>query len=216
MYFNNIPNIEYDTKPISYPFSNSDFVVAKNFFRRYQVNPDVFSYAVFFKKYAIQDGERLDSLAEKAYGDPFLDWIIVLTNNLINPTFDWPMSEYELRKHCESTYDNPYSEIHHYETYEIKNDVGTVVLKKGLIVDHKFYTSPFKYWDGDEVKQVSGSQISFPVTAFEYESQENEKKRSIYLLRPEYLEGFISDFKSKNLYNRSSDYIDNKLKKTGV
>ena len=44
-YFRNIPNIEYDTKPIQYPFSESEYVVAKNFFSRYQVNPDVFSYA---------------------------------------------------------------------------------------------------------------------------------------------------------------------------
>ena len=47
MYFSLLPNIEYDEKPISYPFSESDFVVAKNFFRRYKVNDDIFSYAVF-------------------------------------------------------------------------------------------------------------------------------------------------------------------------
>jgi hypothetical protein len=216
MYFKNIPNIEYDTKPISYPFSNSDYVVAKNFFRRYQVNPDVFSYSVFFRKYAVVEGERIESLAEKAYGDPFLDWIIVLTNNIINPLFDWPMSQDTLRKYCEASYEDPYSEIHHYETYELKNDEGNLVLKGGLIVDEKFYTSPFKYWNGSDSQQVPGGQVSFPVTIFEYESQKNEEKREIYLLRPEYLEQFISDFRKTNLYTESSDYIDNKLKKTGV
>ena len=30
MYFSFIPNIQYDSKPIQYPFSESDFVVAKN------------------------------------------------------------------------------------------------------------------------------------------------------------------------------------------
>ena len=53
MFFNIVPNIEYDEKPISYPFSESDFVVAKNFFRRYKINDDVFQYAVFFKKYTM-------------------------------------------------------------------------------------------------------------------------------------------------------------------
>lgn len=216
MYFKNIPNIEYDTKPISYPFSNSDFVIAKNFFRRYQVNPDIFSYSVFFKKYSIVDGERLDTLANKAYGDPFFDWIIILTNNIINPLFDWPLNEYSLRKYCELNYENPYSEIHHYETYELKNSAGNIVLKGGLIVDQKFYTSPFKYWNGTQVTQIPGNQLSKPVTVFEYESQKNEDKREIYLLKPEYLDGFISDFRKTNLYTKSSDYIDNKLKKTGV
>jgi hypothetical protein len=216
MYFKNIPNIEYDTKPISYPFSNSDFVVAKNFFRRYQVNPDVFSYATFFKQYSIVEGERLDTLAEKAYGDPFFDWIIVLTNNIINPLFDWPMSEYALRKYCESIYEDPYSEIHHYQTYEYRNSNGDLVLKENIIVDETFYNRPFKYWDGDEIKSIPGSELSYPVTAFEYESQENEKKREIYLLRPEYLDAFLSDFRKTNMYTQSSDYISNKLKKTGV
>lgn len=216
MYFKNIPNIEYDTKPISYPFSNSDFVVAKNFFRRYQVNPDVFSYATFFKKYAVLEGERLDSLAEKAYGDPFFDWVIVLTNNIVNPLFDWPISQDALRKYCESFYEDPYSEIHHYETYELRNGNGDLILKSGVIVDEKFYNSAFKYWDGSEVASIPGDQISFPVTVFEYESQENEKKREIYLLRPEYLDAFLSDFRKTNMYTQSSDYISNKLKKTGV
>lgn len=216
MYFKNIPNIEYDTKPISYPFSNSDFVIAKNFFRRYQVNPDIFSYSVFFKKYSVVDGERLDILANKAYGDPFFDWVIILTNNIINPLFDWPLDEYSLRKYCELNYDNPYSEIHHYETYELKNNSGNIVLKSGLIVDEKFYNSLFKYWSGSQVMQIPGNEISKPITVFEYESQKNELKREIYLLKPEYLDGFISDFRKTNLYTLSSDYIDSKLKKTGV
>ena len=168
MYFRNIPDIEYDTKPIRYPFSESDFVRAKNFFRRYQVNPDVFSYAVYFKKYAIQDGERLDSIAQKAYDDPFMDWVIILTNNMINPLFDMPLSEYDLRKHIESNYDNPYGEIHHYETTEVKNSQGTIVLQGGLVVDETFYSTPFKYWNGTSVTQVLGNEISYPVTLFDY------------------------------------------------
>jgi hypothetical protein len=216
MYFRSIPDIQYDTKPIQYPFSESDFVRAKNFFRRYQVNPDVFSYAVFFKKYAVREGERLDNIAEKAYGDAFFDWIIVLTNNMINPLFDMPMSEDELRKNIEASYDNPYNEIHHYETIEFKNSQGLIVLKGGLVVDEKFYSKPFKYWNGSQVAEVLGSQVSYPVTVFDYESIENEKKREIYLLKPQYLEAFLTDFKKTNLYAKSSDYIDNNLKKTGV
>ena len=47
MYFSVVPNIIYDEKPIKYPFSDADRVIAKNFFRRYKLNDDVFSYAVF-------------------------------------------------------------------------------------------------------------------------------------------------------------------------
>ena len=82
MYFSIIPDIEYDEKPIKFPFSESDFVVAKNFFRRYKISDDVFSNAVLFKTYTIEDGVRPDTLANDAYGSPFYDWVILLTNNL--------------------------------------------------------------------------------------------------------------------------------------
>ena len=144
MYFSFIPNIEYDKKPIQYPFSESDFVVAKNFFRRYQVNPDVFSYAVYFKKYSIEEGERLDTIAEKAYGNPFFDWVIALTNNMINPLFDLPLSQNDLRKFLESTYNDPYSTIKHYKVIDDKEQIqmfGQVILKGGTIVDENFYNS---------------------------------------------------------------------------
>jgi hypothetical protein len=216
MYFSFIPNIEYDKKPIQYPFSESDFVVAKNFFRRYQVNPDVFSYSVYFKKYSVEDGDRLDTIAEQAYGNPFYDWVIVLTNNIINPTFAFPLNQEDLRKFLEKTYDDPYGEIKHYRTYEIKNNQGVTVLKEGLIVDEAFYNRPFKYWNGTEVVQIPGSQVCRAVTIFEYEEEENEKKREIYLLKPRYLDAFLTDFRKTNLYSKSSDFVNNRLKRTGV
>jgi len=221
MYFSYIPYIKYDNKPINYPFSEADYVVAKNFFRRYRVNEDAFSYSVVFKKYSLKDNERLDQLAEKAYGNAFYDWIIVLTNNMINPLFSLPMSEYELRKHCEKQYEDPYGTIHHYETTELKagyqiNGIDVVALKEGLIVDENFYNGTFKYWNGTSVSEAMGNTISSPVTFFEYEQSENEKKREIYLLKPKYLEKFINDFRKTNLYQECSDFVTSSLKKTGV
>jgi len=213
-YFNNIPNIEYNTKPIQYPLSNSEYVVAKNFFRRYQVNPDVFSYAVFFKKYSVNEGEKIYDVAKNAYGDPFLDWIIILTNNLINPQFDWPLSEHDLRKYCEKNYDDPYGTIKYYKTLKVLKSDGTPIIKENLIVDETFYDSAYSYWDSNQVKIIAGSNISTPITIFEYEQEKNELKREIFLLKPAFLTSFIDDFKKTNLYSKSSDYIDPKLKTT--
>lgn len=142
MYFNFLPSIKYDVKPISYPFSESDYVVAKNFFRRYKISDTVFDSAVFYKKYAIGDQVRLDQLAEIAYGDPFYDWVIALVNNMINPLHDLPMTETELRKHIESRYDNPYYDIHHYEVIseeEQNEKFGKVLMPGGTVVDESFY-----------------------------------------------------------------------------
>ena len=210
MFFKIVPNISYDEKPISYPFSESDFVVAKNFFRRYKINEDVFQYAVFFKKYTIVDGERPETLAEKAYGDQFLDWVILLTNNMVNAQYDWPRSNYEMYRIVEEEFDDPYSEINH---YEIKETIGQY--QAGLHVDETFYNGTHKVNVNGTVTTKNGNEIASPVTVAEYYQAENEKKREIYLLKPRYLDSFVDDFKTKNLYKKDDNYINQRLKKTG-
>ena len=102
MYFRSIPDIQYDTKPVNYPFTSSDFIVAKNFFRRFQLNPDVFDFALLYDQTTVEDGERLDQVAYRMHGKAEYDWIIVLVNNLIDPQFNWPMSDNVLRKYIDS------------------------------------------------------------------------------------------------------------------
>ena len=209
MYFSLLPNIEYDEKPISYPFSESDFVTAKNFFRRYKLNDDVFSYAVFFKKYAIEDGERPDILAKRAYGDPFYDWVILLTNNMVNSQYDWPMSNHEVNKVLESEYDDAYTEIAYYETIKIGQYAA------GLRVDEAFFNAQHKINNNGTVSIVNGSAICGPVTVAEDFYRKNEEKREIYLLKPAYFQSFVDDFRKKNLYKKDANYISQRLKKTG-
>jgi len=223
MYFSLIPNIEYDTKPISYPFSESDFVVAKNFFRRYKINDDVFGYATFYKKYAVQDGIGIETVANSYYGSPFYDWIIILTNNYINPQFSFPVNSETVRKIAEERYGETeaYSGIHHYETIEKKSGqtvdgLDVLALKGGLTVDKKFYDSQFTYFNGTQPVNVNGNTVSKAITNFEYEVEENEKKREIYLLRRTYLKRFVNEFKKKNIYTESSDFVTQRLKKTGI
>ena len=210
MFFNIVPNIEYDEKPISYPFSESDFIVAKNFFRRYKINDDVFQYAVFFKKYTIKDGERPETLAEKIYGNQFYDWVILLTNNMVNAQYDWPRTNYEIYKMVEEEFDDPYSEISH---YEIKETIGHY--QAGLHVDKTFYDSTHKLNIDGSVQIKNGNEIASPITVAEYYQEENEKKREIYLLKSRFLESFVKDFKKQNLYKKDDNYITQTLKKTG-
>ena len=210
MYFSIIPNISYDEKPISYPFSESDFVTAKNFFRRYRVNEDVFSNAVIFQRYAIEDQERPDSLAQKAYGDPFYDWVILVVNNIVNAQNDWPMTNYEVYKVLESEYDDPYSEIHHYEVRET-----IAQYTAGVRVDETFYNGTHKVNINGTVTTKNGNEICSPVTVAEWLQDENEKLREIYLLKPRYLQGFVDDFRKQNLYKKDANYISQRLKKTG-
>ena len=209
MYFSLVPNIEYDEKPIKYPFSESDYVVAKNFFRRFTVNEDVFSYAVLFNQYTIVEGERPDTIADRAYGDPFYDWVVLITNNMVNAQYDWPMSNKELENVLMSEYDDPYAEIHHYETYKIGQ------YNEGLHVDETFYNGIHKLNIDGKIEIKNGNEIAKPVTVIEYYTLENEKKRQIYLLKPKYFRQFVDEFKKRNFYKKSNNFISQRLKKTG-
>ena len=209
MYFSLTPDIVYDQKPVSYPFSVSDKIIAKNFFRRYQLNDDIFSVAVYFSKYAIIDTETPAMVADKAYGSPFYDWVILLSNNLVNAQYDWPLSNYDLNKVLEKEYDDPYTEIHHYETIKIAQ------YPAGMKVDKAFYDKQHKLNINGSIVLKNGSEICGPVNVAQHFYRENEKKREIYLLKPAFFQSFVDDFRKKNLYKKDANYISQRLKKTG-
>lgn len=214
MYFSIIPNIEYDNKPIRYPISESDYTTAKNFFRRFKIDEDVFSYSVYFKKYVITDYDRLDLLAENTYGSPYYDWVIIITNNLINGVFDWPKTDNEVMNETVDPYGT-----HHYETIELKNSEGKIVLQGGITVDESFANQPFVYLNQSSPNLIYtsklGSDVTIRYTNLDWAIKKNEEKREIYLLKQNYLAAFVEAFKRENLYLRSSNYIDSQLKKTG-
>ena len=216
MYFLLTGDIQYDVKPIKFPFSQSDYVIAKNFFRRFKIDEDKFSYSVFFNRYAMKEGDRYDLIAEKAYGTPLFDWVIILTNNIIDPLFGGALTEYQIRELTEDP-----EGVHHYETIELKNTDGQVVLQEGLIVDQTFTTKPYVYVNqtqGNTItySQRAGTEVTRVVTNLDQAIRENEARREIYLFKPKYIQQFVTDFKKQSFYSKSSNYIDNQLKKAGV
>lgn len=214
-YFNRLPNIEYDQKPLTFPFSERQYILAKNFFRRYKLSESSYNFQNFFSEYNMTDNDRIDYLSYKFYNTSEYDWIILITNNIINSYFDLPISEVDLYEIVIKSYGNPEG-IHHYETYEVKNSLGTPVLKSGLCVEESFYNGVFKYFDNGQVVSVNGNTISKPITNYEYEVKLNDEKRKIYILRPQYVQTFIDQFTSGMEYSRSSSYINRTTKKAGI
>ena len=222
MYFSLLPNIQYDQKPISYPFSESDFIIAKNFFRRYQIDDNLFGYSTYYKKYAVEEGEKIETIADYVYGSPFYDWVVIITNNFMNPQFAFPLDNWTLRKVVEDKYgDDAYTGIHHYKTIETKSGetIGgksVLALEGGLTVDKNFYDSTFTYWNGTQQVTVNGNTVSESVLNYDHEVIENEKKREIYILKPIIFRRFVEEFKTRHIYKQSSDFINKRLKKTAV
>ena len=219
MYFSILPNIKYDVKPQSFPFSSSDYVEVNNFFRRYLINEDIFDYTVYLNQYAVNQGVRIEYIAEEVYGRPSLDWVIALTNNITNIYEDWPMDDIVLQEWAESKYGSTvYSDLAYYEiSADVKNSAGLAVLKKGQKVDSKFYNESFSYHNGDAantVITVDGSSVASPVTLWEEVSRQNEEKRKIWVIKPTFIDPLINSLKKQSTYGKCSAYLSKKLKTT--
>jgi hypothetical protein len=223
-YFELFPNIELEKKPFIFPYSEIEYDLVKNFFKRSKLTVSSYNYTTFFTEYVITDDDRPDYISYKTYGTSEYDWIVLLTNNVINPIFDWPVRDYKLYDLVNNAYFDapgniataPADRLHHYETIEKKNSLGKIVLKEGLVVGSNFYNTNYKYNDDGYILEVPGNQVSFPVTNYEYELKLNTERRKIYLLRPEFIEDFKLQFRNNMKYFRSSSYIDSSLKKAGI
>lgn len=217
MFFSKLPNVEYDIKPIKFPISTQEYVLVKNLFRRFKISDTAFTSTVYFNKYTIVDGDRPDIIANKFYGTPKYDWIVILTNNIINPIFEFPIAERCLYDFVASNYSSP-DDVHHYETLEVTNSIGEILLQAGFVVDAGYVSMTHKFYDRitGQVFTKTGSTITKSVTNYQYEQKLNDSRREIYILRPEFIDRFVSEFENKVEYSKSSSYIDRMTKKSGV
>ena len=159
-YFRKVPNFEY----VNRTKGNTDisnYITVKNLFKRGKIRPDIFGNVSFFTKYKIIGDERPDNVAFKEYNDSSLDWVVLLSNNILNIQDEWPLSQNSLDEvflDKYGTYQELHSGIHHYETIEIKNTKGGIILPGGLETPNKWRTNGnFIQATNTKVNQISGS-----------------------------------------------------------
>ena len=209
-YFTNFPDILLPSFTDNRN-SSTDFVKSKNLFKRAKIRDDIFRDAVAFEEFAIQGDDRPDNVAFKAYGDSNLDWVVLLSNNILNVRDEWPMSDTDLNRYLDNKYTQEHlNEVHHYETKEIVHpSTGALLLSEGLVVDSTFQ---FNYYDQGN-KTILGTEVMGAVTNYQYEFNKNDAKRTIYLLRTNFLTQIFLDMKDIMRYTDSSQYINSRTKK---
>ena len=205
-YFRELPDLEYQS-PFADSNSSQNYVRAKNLFRRVKLRDDLQNVFTLFNKYQIPEGARPDTVAEEVYGKADYDWIVILTAGIVHIRDEWPLSNRDIYRYAENVYGNDLNAIHHYETKEIKDSNGRLILPSGKIVDPTF-TIPDPNISIQTLNPVVG------ISNYEYETRKNEEKRSIYLLKTEYLQQYLNDMRRIMYYDRSSQYIDKKLIRT--
>ena len=211
-YFDKVPDFEYVSR---LPDANiSDYIPVKNLFKRITLRQDIYQDLSFFTKYEIIGNDRPDNVALKVYGRSDLDWVVLTSNNIINVQDEWPMPQLEFDAYLLNkygTYDNLNSS-HHYETTELKNSDDVIIVQKGLQVPST-YSITYYFDSGID----SGMVTSYPVveiTNYQYEEKLNNDKRSIFLLKPRYLNVIIDDFEELMTYKKGSSQYKTETLKT--
>ena len=207
-YFRQIPNLDY---PSLANDRNSvyDYQVVKNIFKRAVIRDDIFDEITAFTRYSVVGDERPDQVAYQFYNDSGLDWVILATNNIIHVRDEWPMGNQDFLTYLNAKYtEAELSNIHHYETEIIRDSNGTLIQPEGKTVPAGYTVN---FLDNGVLRSES-SLTSF--SFLEHETNLNDAKRDINILKVEYLGLFLENFADIMEYKPSKQFVTSKLKKT--
>ena len=145
--------------------------------RRVKLRASIKSGGMLFDKYDVKDGEKPEDVAFKWFGDPELHWVILMTNNVTDRFYQWPMNDAQFAEFLADKYSNP-DAIHHYEIPKSSGNTSS--------------QGPNDYSHLVEVNSDTDNAVS--VSFREYEERLQDKYRSIKLLNQRFLSDFLEEF----------------------
>ena len=164
-YFNNFPTRLYDPK------GDGSAKLCTDILRRVRVRVNMKKEIVMLAPYDVKENETPEIVADKHHGSSYYHWIVMILNDISDIHHDWVKSTRQLQKYIQTKYtDAQLSEVHH---YEIAQSSGDTTIK---------------------IQVPQGTADATTVTNYEYEVALNEEKRSINLLRNDYLGFFVEEF----------------------
>jgi hypothetical protein len=170
-YFSKFPKMVYDVK------NNGNYKLLPDILRRVKQRNSIASGQFIFDTYDVKNGEKPEDIAYKWFGDAQLHWVILMTNDVTDRYYQWPMNDAQFEEFIADKYSNP-DGIHH---YEVTKDSGRTTGQ-----------GPNDYSYLVEVNSDTDNAIS--ISNREYEERIQDKNRSIRLLNQRFLSDFIEEF----------------------
>ena len=171
MYFRQFDRGYYDLK------GDGNQKLVTDLMTRVKVREKIIDEASLYDKYEVPSGERPEDTAFKHFGSTQYHWVVLLTNNITDAFYDWPMSEQTFETFIKDKYSNP-DGIHH---YEVTTSSGKTTGDGPDDYSHKIEVN----------SDASGAQS---VSNREFEQRLQDKRRTIKLLNEQYLPTFIEEF----------------------
>ncbi len=167
-YFNQFPTMIYD------PAGDGSAKLCTDIMSRVRVRANMKKEIVMLDPYDVKENETPEIVADKHHGSPYYHWVVMILNDISDVNHDWVKSTRQLQKYLLTKYSEAQlNEPHHYEMYQTSGDT-TITIE----VENSTYPS------------------ATAITNYEYEVALNESKRSIDLLRNDYLTFFVDEFQS--------------------
>ena len=157
-------------------------------------------------------GYRPDNVAEELYGSAGLDWVVITCAGIVNIRDEWPLDSNQIYNYSLNKYGEKLNEVKYYQTIEIRDGEGHLILPKGKRVNSNFTV---KYYDNTLSTYItkSGTNVRSGISNYEHETILNDNKRFISVLKEEFLQEFLNDFRDIMVYGKSSQFVDDKTVK---
>ena len=172
-YFEYFPLMAYDVK------GKRNYKLMPHIIKRVKLRMCIKSGMFLFDNYDVKDGEKPEDIAFKYYDDAGLHWVILMTNNITNRYYEWPMTKPQFQEYIEDKYGlSNIDSVHH---YEISKASGRTTSNGPSDYSHL-------------VECNSDEDGATAVTNREYEQRLQDKYRQIRLLDRKYLSQFVEEF----------------------
>jgi len=174
-YFSRFPMMTYDVA------GNKDYKLLPDILRRVKLRSGLRSSSFMFDKYDVKDGEKPEDVAFKWFGDAEYHWVILMTNNVTDRYYQWPLSQPQFAEHLTDKYGAGSEDaVHHYEKTQ---DSG-----KTSSNGPNDYSHLVECNEDDENPAI--------ITNRQYEQRKQDEYRQINLLDKRYLNAFVSEFEN--------------------
>ena len=174
-YFSRFPLMAYDVK------GNNKYKLLPNILKRVKLRSGLRSGVFLFDTYDVKDGEKPEDVAFKWFGDARYHWIILMTNNITDRYYQWPLTQPQFQEHLTDKYGAGSEDaVHHYEK---TTDSGRTSSNGPNDYSHLVECNE----DDENPAIISNRQ---------YEQRKQDGYRQINLLDRRYLNAFVSEFEN--------------------
>ena len=188
-YFQHFPYISYNDEVVT------DITRRSSVLKKLEGNP------YLFLPYTVTEGDTIETIADDYYGDPGLSWLIVMANNIIDPIADFfkdyqTFNEFVIQKYSKDAEKSLDRALKKYEILEWTQDTSRTdnIIYYRSVYNKDVLLSKETFLNNETTKNF---YTDFqPLRFFQYETEENDKLRTIQLISSQYTGQVIQEMRT--------------------